>query len=645
MTDTYTNLVSQLKNDYLAYSMAVIVGRAIPSLTDGLKPIQRRILTAMKMLNLRPDGRFMKSARVEGEVMGKYSPHGGSYGSIVTLAAPWNNNLPLVTGHGNWGSSVDPAASSRYTECKLSAFSWDCLLDHQETWPMVDNYDGSLQEPTELNVKVPVVLLNGQEGIGVGFATKIPPHSLRTICESITDNKPLVPYFPTGCQIVDDAGLKSYLETGSGTMRLRAILSETTTEGTGKRAKTRLAFTNLPANTNPEKIGEQIKDGLEKGKLDGISGVVDESDRSGDRVAIIAKANTDIGHLTKSLYYHTDLETTYSAKLLVVDGTKPVELSPSQLIARWKTWRLDRLVTIFNHESEVKESRLHIVSGLLKAISQIDSVIAVIRAAKNKTEALTKLLSKPFGYTRAQADSILEMRLRQLTGLDATQLEAESEQLKARLEQLKKLISSEKQRESYLIKEIKAINKTYGTGNPNPLIPAPDSLTVVKDKTYTPSSKPRYLKIDKKKGVIEQAKGPRGALILEKTDKLIALTADGTLKKLPANYKGPISSEYSEVILARKESEVIERKYLMVFTLDNQLKAMMIAGEDLAKTTSKGKKALPEGASLLHFGENSYTVPWVSSRKKKVELFPVSTKQGKPGGKGVKVANLSDISV
>jgi DNA gyrase subunit A len=195
--DITTNLTSQIKDDYLAYSMAVLIGRAIPSLADGLKPVQRRILAAMRNLGLKPDGRYMKSARVEGEVMGKYHPHGSSYGAMVTLAAPWNNNLPLIDGHGNWGSSVDPAASSRYTECKLSPFSWNCLLDDSDTWQTTANYDNTLQEPVELNVKIPAVLLNGQEGIGVGFATKIPPHNLRDICDAITKGSLLTPSFPT----------------------------------------------------------------------------------------------------------------------------------------------------------------------------------------------------------------------------------------------------------------------------------------------------------------------------------------------------------------------------------------------------------------------------------------------------------------
>ena len=643
--DITTNLTTQIKDDYLAYSMAVLVGRAIPALTDGLKPAQRRVLTAMKWLGLKPDGKYMKSARVEGETMGKLHPHGGAYGVMVTLAAPWNNNLPLIDGQGNWGSSVDGAAASRYTEAKLTSFSWDCLLDDSETWTTVPNYDGSLQEPVELNVKVPTVLLNGQDGIGVGFATKIPPHSLRDICDAITKNTPLIPSFPTGCDIVRDEGLDSYSRTGIGSIRCRAKC-EVTQTGTGRKAKTILTFTNLPMGTNPEKIGEQIASSLEKGSINGITAVVDESDLTGDRVAITAKAGTEISLLQRQLYHFTDLDTKYSARLLVVDGTKPVELSPSELLARWQTWRLDRLGVKFRFELDAAESRLEIVLGLIKAIDKIDLVIKVIRAAASPKEALIELVSnRSLKFTSDQARAILDMRLRALTNLDKEELFAEEKALKERITELTSLIKDEKVRKAYMVKEIKSVGVRYGEKRRSAIIDAPEVLVVEKGSTRsTPSvSKPRFLKIDMKKGVVEVAKGPRGALILEKTEKLVTLTEDGTLKKLPSSFKGTLGESYSTVLLAKKEAEVAARKYLVVFELEGALKAMVLEGSLLAKATSKGKNLLPDGARIVHFGEGSYTVNWVSKRKKPLELN-LTVKPGKPGGKGVKIANMSDIA-
>ena len=646
--DTSTNLTNQIKDDYLAYSMAVLIGRAIPSLTDGLKPAQRRVLTAMKWLGLKPDGKYMKSARVEGEAMGKLHPHGGAYGVMVTLAAPWNNNLPLIDGQGNWGSSVDGAAASRYTESKLTSFAWEALLDDSDVWLTQPNYDGSLQEPIELNAKVPTVLLNGQDGIGVGFATKIPPHSLRDICDAVTKGSLLTPSFPTGCDLVNDEGLSNYINTGIGSLRLRARceIIEGTKQGR-KQARDTLAFTNLPTGTNPEKIGEQIAAGLEKSVLDSIAEVIDESDLSGDRIAVVAKPNTDTDMLRRKLYHFTDLDTKYSARTLVIDGTKPVELSPSQLIARWKTWRLDCLGRKFAAELDSSEERLEIVRGYLKAIDKIDAVIKIIRGAASPKEALIELVSnRALKFTADQARAILDMRLRALTNLDSAELQTEETGLEGTIRDLKILISDEKARDKYMIAEIKSIGVRHGEKRRSEIIEAPESLVVEKGvRQQTTISKPRFLKIDNKKGTVEQAKGPRGCLVVEKTEKVITLTADGILRKIPANFRGPLGEDYTEVLLAKKENDLSGKKFLAVFTIDDQLKAMMITGEDLTKVTSKGKRVIPEGNTILHFSESPYTVPWVNPRKKKVELFPITTKQGKPGGKGIKVAALTDITL
>jgi DNA gyrase subunit A len=643
-----TNLTQQVKDDYLSYAMSVLVGRAIPSLTDGMKPVHRRILTAMKWLNLKPDGRYIKSARVEGEVMGKLHPHGSAYGAMVTLGATWNNNLPLIDAQGNWGSSVDSAASSRYTEAKLTAFSWDVLLDDSDTWLLTENYDGSLQEPIELNVKVPAVLLNGQDGIGVGFATKIPPHNLRDICDAVVNDTPLNPDFPTGCDIVNDDGLSEYRKTGAGSIRCRARVELGKQERSKGKDRATLSFTNLPPGCNPEKLGEQIKSELEKGRLENIAEVVDESDRSGDRVTVVAKTGADITLVQRQLFAYTDLDTKYSARTLVIDGLRPRELSATELVTTWKSWRLGVLERKFTVELDSREARLEIVRGYLKAIDKIDAVIKVIRAASSPKEALIELVSnRTLKFTSEQAKAILDMRLRALTNLDTEELSAELMDIELRILKLTELIKDEKVRQKYMVAEIKKIGVRYGEGRRSQIIEPPSSLTLERGaaKTTTVSPRPKFLKIDMKKGIIEAAKGPRGAMVLDAKDKLITVTADGTLKKLPANFKGVLGANYSEVKLAKKEIDVADRKYLLVFILGDQLKAVALSGSDLCRATSKGKSVLPEGATMVHFGEGSYTVPWVSTRKKKVELFPVNTKPGKPGAKGVKVANLDEITL
>jgi DNA gyrase subunit A len=665
---TSTNLASQVKEDYLAYSMAILVGRAIPDLYDGMKPVQRRILQTMLEENLKPDGRYVKCARVTGLAMAFYHPHGGAYGPLVNMATPWNNNVPWIDGHGNFGSSVDGPAAERYTECKLRPSAVDLLLQNRETWETAPNYDGSRQEAVRFNTAVPSVLLNGDTGIAVGFATKLAPHNLRDVVEAtkiackfeMTDKessknvasakKLLLPDFPSGCDIVRDDQLDSYAETGSGSIRCRAR-HESGIQKRDGRAKDRptITFTNLPPGVNPEKLGEQIRDGLEKGKIEGVAEVIDESDLAGDRLTVVAKPGIGVELLTKQLYAYTDLDTKYSAKTLVIDNLRPVELSPVEVCQKWFKWRMDRLEVQFAHERDLKEARLEIVTGLIKAISKIDAVIKVIRAAKSHKEALIELVSnRSLKFTADQARAILDMRLRQLTNLDVTDLETEKKELEERLDTLHDLLTQPSSRAVYTYKQITEIAKRHGEKRRCQIIDPPDSLNVARQPgqpRVASAPKPRFMKIDMKKGVVEQAKGPRGALVVDAKEKVILLTEDGMLKKVAANFKGTISDQYSSVFLAKRENEVKERKYLAVFTLDDQLKAMMINGADLSKTTSKGKRALPDGAVLLHFSEGSYTVPWVSARKKKVELFPVSTKPGRPGGKGVKVASLDEVKL
>lgn len=655
---TSTSLASQVKEDYLAYSMAVLVGRAIPDLYDGLKPVQRRVLQTMQEEGLAPDKRYVKCARVTGLTMAYYHPHGGAYGSLVNMATPWNNNIPWVDGHGNFGSSVDGPAAERYTECKLRQSAVDLLLQDRETWETTANYDGSRKEAVRFNTAVPVALLNGDTGIAVGFATKLAPHNLRDVVKTVQaiaqgrkkPTEPLLPDFPTGCDIVRDEQLDLYTQTGSGSIRCRAR-SEQSVQKRDGRAKDRpvVTFTNLPPGVNPEKLGEQIRDALEKGRVQNVAEIIDESDLSGDRVSIVAKPGTDIELLAKQLYAYTDLDTKYSAKTLVIDGLRPVELSPSDLCQKWYGWRMACLERKFRHELDLKEARLEIVMGFLKAIDKIDAVIKLIRGSASTKEALTALVTtKTLKFTPDQARAILEMRLRQLTGLDRQDLEAEEAQLKEAIVILSALINNDKERSTWMLKQMTELAKRHGNARSCQVIDPPDSLAVAKaapGEKAVRVAKPRFLKIDRKKGTVEQAKGPRGATVLDPKDKLIAMTEDGTLKKLPSNYKGPISSAFSPVVLAKRESEVAERTFLAVFKVGELLKAVSFSGGDLCKVTSKGKTWLPEGAECVFFGEGSWPVPWTSKRKKAVTLTAKEVKKGKPGAQGVKVAQLSEVTL
>lgn len=666
---TGVDLTKQVQDDYLAYSLSVIVGRAIPSITDGCKPIARRIFTAIKMLNLKPEGRFMKSARLDGEVLGKYSPHGSAYGAIVTLTAPWINNYPLIEGQGNFGDSTSSPAAGRYTEVKASPLLWEGILDDSDTWETMPNYDGSLQEPVELNVKFPLVLLNGQEGIGVGYACKIASHNLGSIVEATKlvarwtvsekaheenlrkAREILLPDFPTGTQIVKDEQLEQYTKTGAGSIRCMAKVEIGVQERSGKaKNRTTLTFTNLPPGTNPEKIGEQVKNELEKGRIEGVAEVNDLSDLSGDCVQIVAKPGVDANKLRDQLYAYTDFELKFSAKTLVIDGMRPVELSPLQIVKKWVSWRLDRLQVKFEKELEIKGDRLLIVEGLLKAIDMMDTIIEKIRAAKDKSEAKSSLMASPFNFLGKQAEAILEMRLRQLTNLDKKYLILESNELHCRIAELDELSSDELSgiaaRRAYIVGELTELGKRHGEARRSPLVEPPDARDTVtpaaRSKAPAGAPRPRFLKVDSKKGLVEQAKGPRGALVVDAKEKVIFMTEDGTLKKVPATFKGAISSSYSPVILSKKESDLKDRKYLVVFELTDQLRAMVLQGDDLARVTSKGKSWLPEGAKLHFFGEGKYEVNWVSPRKRPLSL-DLSVKVSKPGGKGIKIAECKEV--
>jgi DNA gyrase subunit A len=665
MTDTNivpVNVTDQMKEDYGAYAMAVLLGRAVPDLYDGLKPAQRRILQTMAEENLKPEGRFVKCARVTGLTLAFYHPQGGCYGTLVGMATPWNNNVPWIDGHGNFGSSVDGPAAERYTECKLRPSAVDILLRNRETWETRPNYDGTKSEAVRFNTAIPSILLNGDAGIAVGFATRLAPHGLRSIVEAtklackpgakpsdITKARELlVPDFPTGCDVIQDASLDEYKLTGSGPIRCRAKV-ETGLQRREGRAKDRetLVFTHLPPHTNPEKIGEEIKDALERGRIEGVAEIVDESDLTGDRIVVIAKPGVQAKLLAKQVFAATSLDSKYSTKTLVIDGKKPVELSPIEICQRWFVWRMERTGIQFKHELDLTEQRLEIVMGFLKALDKIDAVIKTIRASSSKKEALIALVDRPFKFTRDQADAILEMRLRQLTGLDQSELEAEKAELEAKVKTLDELTSNDAVRQNWIYKQMDELAKRHGNARQSQLIATPEvyaAAKIEKSSSEPRASRPRFLIIDSKKGLVSQAKGPRGAMVIDQKEKFISITEDGLLRKLPAHFKGPLSLAYSPVVLAKRETEVEARIFLVVFRLDGKLRAMTLNGRDLCRTTSTGKRLLPEGSELMHFGEGSFKVEWKSPRKNPLTL-DLKTKAGHPGAKGITVASINDLKL
>ena len=570
MTFQNVSIVDELQKSYLDYSLAVIIGRAIPSLYDGLKPAQRRVLVGMKWLNLKPDGKFMKCARVTGEVMGKLSPHGSSYGTLVGMTQPWTNNIIMVNGHGNMGTLTDNAAAERYTECKLTEFTWSSVLADSDTWITKPNYDGSFQEPTELNVKVPLVLLNGAEGIAVGFATKIPPHNLRGVAKALrcliegdTRNgaKHLIPDIPTGCDIVKDENLLEYVKTGKGSFRMRGICTEEQLDW-GKRSKrTGLVFNSLPLHVSPEQLGEQIKSGLEKGQITTVADVRDETDLGGTRFLVVLKANAKVEQAKAELYKYTSLDTKFSANNLVIDGMKPVQLAPYDVLSRWLAWRDETIVRIFKKELGLRRERLEVVQGLMSALDMIDDVIDTIRRSKDKATARTNLMKRDF--TERQANAILDMRLSQLTKLDDKALRTEAKEVQARIKELIKLNSSKDLREQFILEEVEAIAQRYGNARRSKVIqpPAEMSLTTVKQgrKKVEVGPKPRFVLVDEKSGVLTQErKMSRKSWVISAEDKMVFVCDNGKYVKVGATSKGPLFEGPTKVLFRAKTTSLPE---------------------------------------------------------------------------------------
>ena len=549
---------------------------------------------------------------------------------------------------------TDNAAAERYTECKLTEYTWDTLLADSGVWQTKPSYDGSFQEPIEFNVKVPQVLINGAEGIAVGFATRIPNHNLRGVAKALrflvegdTKNgaKHLIPDFPTGCEVVKDEGLLEYMQTGRGSFRMRA-LCETEEIVHGKRSKrTAFTFTNLPLHVSTEQLGDQVKAGLEKGNITWVADVRDESDLSGTRFVVILKANADVEQAKAELYRYTSLDTKFSANNLVIDGTKPVQLAPYDVLSRWLAWRDETLVRIFTSELEVRRSRLEIIQGLISALDMIDDVIDTIRRSKDKATARTNLIKRDF--TEAQANAILDMRLSQLTKLDDKTLRAEGKEVQARIKELLKLNSNKNLRSEYILDEVDELALRYGNARRSKVVAPPTeaAIAVVKQgrKKIEVGPKPRFIQVDEKKGILTQErKMSRKSWVVQSSDKLIFVCDNGMFVKKPATAKGPLFDAPVGILFRAKTSSLPNDPLLAVFKLDGNVYANTMTWDSLTKCTSKGKTWLPDGAELIHLG-GSYIVE-KAGRKKNVELRVAKSSQRTIGGKGTKVCNASDLA-
>ena len=471
--DIPVNIEDIMHTAYLQYSLSVNVGRAIPDVRDGLKPVNRRILYAMKMLNLGKSHATVKCARVVGEVMGKYHPHGdfAIYDALVRLAQDFSMRAPLIEGQGNFGNiDGDPAAASRYTECRMERLAEEMLFDiEKDTVNMIPNFDESEKEPEVLPASFPQLLVNGTTGIGVGMATSIPPHNLGEVIDAtvcLLDNPKATvdelmeylpgPDFPTGAIIRGRYSMRQFYQTGRGSVKLRAKADIIEKDGVEQ-----IIITEIPYAINKGQLVEKIAELVKDKRITGISSITDvSSKRVGLRIEIGVKRGAMGSVILNQLYSQTQLETVIGCTMLVVDHNRPRTMNLAQVLQAYIDHRLEVVFRRAIFDLNKAEARSHILEGLLKALANIDEVVQIIRESRNRQEAQTNLIAR-FAFTQIQADAILDMRLHQLTGLAVEVVQAEFDELQVKIDYLRKLVASRDMRLGVIREELIEIKNKY----------------------------------------------------------------------------------------------------------------------------------------------------------------------------------------
>ncbi|GCL59486.1 DNA gyrase/topoisomerase IV subunit A [Microcystis aeruginosa] len=475
-----TALHQEMERSYLEYAMSVIVGRALPDVRDGLKPVHRRILYAMHELGLTPDRPFRKCARVVGDVLGKYHPHGDQsvYEALVRMVQDFSSRYPLLSGHGNFGSiDNDPPAAMRYTETRLAGIGDQAVLGgiSEAIVNFNSNFDNSQQEPVVLPAQLPILILNGCSGIAVGMATNIPPHNLGEVVEgliALIDNPDLSeeklveiipgPDFPTGGEILDDTGIREAYRTGRGIIPVRGVAKTETIiiEGKRRRERTAIVVTELPFQVNKAAWIEKIAELVNLGKLEGIADIRDESNREGIRVVIELKRESQPQQVLAALYQQTALQTNFGAIILALVDNQPRQLSLKQVLQEFLRFRETTLTRQYGDELQQASDRLHLVEGLLLALQNIDRVVDILKNAPDGTTAKYRFQAE-LGISDPQADSILAMPLRRLTGLERQKLETEATELQTKIQQLETLLHNRQEFLKSLKKELRSLKKKF----------------------------------------------------------------------------------------------------------------------------------------------------------------------------------------
>ena len=473
------DLKDTMEESYINYAMSVIASRALPDVRDGLKPVQRRILYSMSELNNTPDKPHRKCARIVGDTMGKYHPHGDSsiYGALVNMAQDWATRYPMVDGHGNFGSvDGDGAAAMRYTEARLSKISMEMLADiNKDTVDFAPNFDETEKEPVVMPARYPNLLVNGTSGIAIGMATNIPPHNLREVVSAIvkiidniieedrtTDLEEILgivkgPDFPTGAEILGTRGIDEAYRTGRGKIRVRAVSNiETLPNG-----KSEIIVTEIPYMVNKARLIENIAALVRDKKIDGITGIADHSNREGMRICIELRRDANANVILNQLYKHTQMQDTFGVIMLALVNNQPKVMNLLEMLTYYLQHQEEVVTRRTKYDLNKAQERSHILEGLLKALDHIDEVIHIIRASANAAEAKKNLMER-FDLSDAQAQAIVDMRLRALTGLEREKLENEYKELMARIEQLKAILADRKVLLGVIRREILTVSEKYG---------------------------------------------------------------------------------------------------------------------------------------------------------------------------------------
>lgn len=468
------NLSNVMQTSFLDYAMSVIVSRALPDVRDGLKPVHRRILFAMNELGVYSDKPHKKSARIVGDVIGKYHPHGDTavYEAMVRMAQDFSYRYPLVDGHGNFGSvDGDGAAAMRYTEARMSKLAGEMLRDlNKNTVDFVDNYDGSEKEPAILPARFPNLLVNGASGIAVGMATSIPPHNLTEVINgtlALIENPDITveklmeyipaPDFPTGATIMGLSSVKQAYLTGVGTVTVRAKVNIVNLQN----GKKEIVITEIPYQVNKKRLIERIADLAKDKIIDGITDLRDESNRKGMRIIIEIRRDANVNVILNNLYKHTQMQTTYSVNMIALDHGQPRVLNLKQILECYVKYQIEVVTRRTKYDLDKAKARLHIVEGLLIALANIDEVVATIKASKNAEEAIAQLTTK-FLLTEIQAKAILDMKLQRLTGLELEKLQEEKKELHEIVDYLEDILNHHEKLMQVIVSELTEVQRKYG---------------------------------------------------------------------------------------------------------------------------------------------------------------------------------------